>query len=254
MRDTACSSGDPLTGVAPSDEALGVSPPRLLPDPSHRGPRQGASVHHAFSSGRSRLRFSPVERTLQRGRPPRRLLRVGWQKGHLPSGPHGGREARWRGKQVVTPAVLPDLVSHNESSILKKNQLFGIEVVAAAQVLRLPSLLQDPRDRAWVPASSVSVAPSSPRWGRQREQQWERRDQEAVQSPTLRHKGVRCELIRGFSCFLFPSLKNTLNETRTQIHTASVPLPTYQLPTCLAISLSICLCILQLGKPRPNTS
>lgn len=137
---------------------------------------------------------------------------------------------------------------------LKKNQLFGIEVVAAAQVLRLPSLLQDPRDRAWVPASSVSVAPSSPRWGRQREQQWERRDQEAVQSPTLRHKGVRCELVRGFSCFLFPSLKNTLNETRTQIHTASVPLPTYQLPTCLAISLSICLCILQLGKPRPNTS
>lgn len=110
------------------------------------------------------------------------------------------------------------------------------------------------QDRAWVPASSVSVAPSSPRWGRQREQQWERRDQEAVQSPTLRHKGVRCELVRGFSCFLFPSLKNTLNETRTQIHTASVPLPTYQLPTCLPISLSICLCILQLGKPRPNTS
>lgn len=70
MRDTACSSGDPLTGVAPSDEALGVSPPCLHPDPSHRGPRQGASVHHAFSSGRSRLRFSPVERTLQRGRPP----------------------------------------------------------------------------------------------------------------------------------------------------------------------------------------
>ena len=62
----------------------------------------------------------------------------------------------------------PDLESYSESSICKKNQLFGKEVVAAAKVLSLfHSLSQDSEESDWVLALSILGAPKPHSGGRQ---------------------------------------------------------------------------------------